>query len=178
MRAYFYADTKPLTAMKTILVPTDFSETAANALRYAVELSGSLLEPLDLVLLHVYEPVELPAGTPSDLAAKETARQEEEVLEKLKSHARKYCRHSGIRHTRVAAMRGMLSTAITQAAAHFEADLVVMGTKGVSGINAFLLNSNTAELGGARQLSGAGGATADRVHAHREDCLRGRSFPL
>lgn len=60
--------------MKTILVPTDFSKIARNAIDYAVEIAK--LTKAKLVLFHVYHvpvvPVEIPIVMPIDEVKKET----------------------------------------------------------------------------------------------------------
>ena len=73
--------------MKTIIVPTDFSETAANALNYAIEMAKEI--NASITLLHAYiVPVSITPDTPIVVVAEEDLRRSTEAhLRKLKTEA-------------------------------------------------------------------------------------------
>ncbi len=135
--------------MKKILIPIDFSETATNAVRYAVDLAESLLEPAELVLLHVCPEVK----TAETVAASEEAQYkrqeaEEEALSKLQAFARAHCRHSGIHNCLTMVTTGKLTKAIVNAVEMSQAELIIMGTRGGFGSGTFLASTNTSQLTG------------------------------
>src|ERR1035438_8203878 len=68
--------------MKTILVPTDYSDTANNALQYAVELAK--FSKAKIILLHVY-PIPVPVGEAHITVApfQELKKNNEEKIKKL-----------------------------------------------------------------------------------------------
>jgi nucleotide-binding universal stress UspA family protein len=77
--------------MKTILVPTDFSDVASNALKYAIELAK--FRPAKIILLHIYQ-IPIPTGevpimmiTPQELESENMKRiknLEKQVINKSK----------------------------------------------------------------------------------------------
>lgn len=121
-------------AIKTILFPTDFSETSAQALEYVSELAND--NRAKLVALHVLEPVPPLAADgiiiPMDLDGARNAAQ----------HELSSCRptKSGVNFDRLF-REGLAATKIVEAASEVGADLIVMGTHGRSGIRRLLLGS-------------------------------------
>lgn len=69
--------------MKTIIVPTDFSETAENALNYAIELAKMM--DATVILLHTCEIPKLRNGSKSPLLL-EVEEKNGKVLQKLEHH--------------------------------------------------------------------------------------------
>jgi universal stress protein A len=123
---------------RTILVPIDFSDCS----RQALDLARSLTRqggPTHLILIHAYfVPVELEA-----LAAEA----HEPILEVVSQHATKdldrllvELRKEGI-SAELTAHRGSPERAIVEVAIEKEADLIVMGTHGRSGLAHVLLGS-------------------------------------
>jgi nucleotide-binding universal stress UspA family protein len=55
--------------MKTILVPTDFSKNAENALQYAINLANKM--QAKIILLHSFHIDYTNAGIPADIIEKE-----------------------------------------------------------------------------------------------------------
>jgi nucleotide-binding universal stress UspA family protein len=126
-----HAGSPPPRALRTLLVPMDFSP-AAHA---AVALARTLLEPGgELVLLHAIAPV-LAAGAPErpleDPRAEQSARAE---YQKLRSSL------AGV-NTRLVLRYGAADVSVVDAAAEVAADAIVMGTRGRSGIAHVLLGS-------------------------------------
>lgn len=71
--------------MKTILVATDFSQSANNAARYAAELCA-LLKVKHLILFHAYQMPSIPAEVPVNcaLSLEQVRKNREESLQELK----------------------------------------------------------------------------------------------
>lgn len=127
--------------VNTILVPTDFSETAGAAL----ETAASLAEQFGarLVILHAYHaeipmvasvetPYALPPGFYKELAA--------EAQRRVDELARKTNDAKGI-PTSAVAVEKPPATAIVEQAQELSADMIVMGTHGHTGIKHLLLGS-------------------------------------
>jgi nucleotide-binding universal stress UspA family protein len=125
--------------LRTILVPTDFSPDARRALELAIEfakLSGAAIH-----LVHSsFFGAELhglpePLGVPQDFAeaVKRGAQRQLEELEKLVANAGLRCT-SQVRESSPIA-------AILDEVERRDADLIVMGTKGLSGLKHVLLGS-------------------------------------
>jgi nucleotide-binding universal stress UspA family protein len=129
--------------MKTILVPTDFSERAENALTYAIELARK--EQAKIILLHVYhmEPsisyIDVPV--PDD----EIRLNEEKWLDKLKGLQTKIEHAGGIVSERVARL-DLAVDGIIKEAEERNVDLIVMGTHGASGLKELIMGSNTSRV--------------------------------
>ena len=124
--------------IRTILVPTDFSTHAAKALEYATGLAKSLRAKIDL--FHAYDAplVEL---TPYHFAIPVSVLEEvrDAALEQLEELRQKVAA-DGVEAA--AHMReGTAAEAISSAANDLGADLIVMGTRGLTGLNHVLLGS-------------------------------------
>ncbi len=120
-----------------ILVPTDFSGPALQALRYAVGLAPHLTASLHL--LYVVEPAIYPAelGIAVNIEG-DLADRGREQLEKL---VKQEC---GALETQVEVATGVADLKIVETATESGADMIVMGTHGHSGLAHVLLGS-TAE---------------------------------
>lgn len=118
--------------MKTILFPTDFSENAVHASRYA----GMLTKLLDanIVLLHVYHVPMVPAFNASFEMADPILETENTVKEDLKTFAVEFMRSSNIPVERVTQQieYGFAAEKTIEVAKEINADLIVMGTEGAS----------------------------------------------
>ncbi len=124
--------------MKRILLPTDLSESADHAMRQAVEMAVHLKARLDVfhvVTLHAADPGHLKKALESYL--KEL---EEEVFADLSERSAKI-RERGV-DVEVSLARGVSAAeAIVSRAKEIEADLVVMGTHGRTGVKKLLMGS-------------------------------------
>jgi nucleotide-binding universal stress UspA family protein len=118
--------------MKTILFPTDFSENAVHASRYA----GMLMKLLDanIVLLHAYHVPMVPAFNASFEMADPISDTENTVKEDLKAFAVEFMRSSNIPVERVTQQieYGFAAEKTIEVAKEINADLIVMGTEGAS----------------------------------------------
>jgi nucleotide-binding universal stress UspA family protein len=127
---------------ETILVGTDGSESAAAALRRAVELAAVLNASLQIV--SAYEPVSASLmragrlGDRDDMPGAVNLR--EEVLGLLEAAARQ-ARDAGIDDVETFARVGDAADAIIDVAEEQRCDLIVVGNKGMTGATRFLLGS-------------------------------------
>ena len=127
--------------IRSIVVGTDGSETATHAVLQAVGLAQALEAKLELV--SAYEPV--PAGrlreerrdTPEDLQWAISGR--EDVDTTLEAAAT-VAREAGVA-VELYARQGDPADAILDVAEEQEADLIVVGNKGMTGAKRFLLGS-------------------------------------
>ncbi|NOU18270.1 MAG: universal stress protein [Bacteroidales bacterium] len=106
-----------------LLIPWDFTPVAENALKYAVKI-GSLATASQVELIHVVE-----AG---GLFAKGRL-SEKETTEKLKIDYNRIKEQYGI-EVKTAVMEGNIFHTISDYAAEVNADLVIMGTHGIKGV--------------------------------------------
>jgi nucleotide-binding universal stress UspA family protein len=135
-----FAPTPERIKLKHILVPTDFSEPAKKALRYA----ASFAEQFDarITLLHVVEPIPFGAG----VEAVPLMMPEDELAILAKSRLASLGRHEFMPLLQVSPMvsRGKAWQEIVAAARKTEADLILIATHGYTGLEHALLGS-TAE---------------------------------
>lgn len=127
--------------MERILVPVDFSETATDALRFALPFARETGARLDL--LHVLTPLSLPAeaaSLPREWSEYES-RQRRDATARLKKLAAEVCRPA---RANVLLAEGDPVALITAAAREQRSDLVVVSTHGHTGLKRFFLGS-TAE---------------------------------
>lgn len=115
--------------MKTILALIDFSDASINALSFAAELSKR--SSARLLLVNILQKAEDEEETKNKLTAIESD---------LKKNF-----DSGIKCESLLA-HGNLITAINQIIATQQPDLIVMGTKGASGLKRILIGSNTVNV--------------------------------
>lgn len=128
--------------MNTVLLPTDFSSNAAVALEYAVELSLRL--NATLVIFHSFHSYY--AG-PNVVAVPEHEMRQED-LDKLLSLKDLALQKAGGRELsiKIESRAGMAADAIVGYADELNADLVVMGTQGATGLEEALLGSVTSNV--------------------------------
>lgn len=126
-------------SIRTILVPTDFSDVSFEAIRYAM----SLAEPYqaDLHLLHVVDDAPVLAfhtmEMTTDFVIEDTTRSAEQHLQEfVKSHD-----IHGRKGVTLAVRHGNPYDEITRYATDIEADMIVMATHGRTGLAHVLLGS-------------------------------------
>jgi nucleotide-binding universal stress UspA family protein len=135
--------------MKRILVPTDFSDCADNALDFALQSARIL--PAEITLLHAFDK----QGTlyTDYMGVNKEFRQVllQEAEDKLTALKESIEMHRDIAaDTRV--IPGSLKKAIEQATSERNYDLIVMGTSGAGGLKERLWGSNTGEVIAASTL--------------------------
>jgi nucleotide-binding universal stress UspA family protein len=129
--------------MKTILVPTDFSETANSAATYAAQLAKSY--GLKIILLHVYH-LPLPS-TGADFGLLPDLDLEKENFEILTNYKNTLLQTIGGGLDIECQVRiGFAVDEIESAADDLKADLLVMGISGGGKISEFLMGSTATTL--------------------------------
>jgi len=128
--------------MKTILVPTDFSENAENALTYACEFNKEI--KAKIIIFHSYH-IPLPADEFALQAISLTQTEELEISQLNETKAIIEKRYPSIQFEVVASF-GMAAEAIENQIKKDAVDLIIMGTHGSGGIKEFLLGSFTAAV--------------------------------
>jgi nucleotide-binding universal stress UspA family protein len=126
--------------MKNIVVPTDFSDNADNALRYAINLAVHFGSKIHLI--NTYE-VRSQAGSLvsiRDILRKDA---EEELAQVVKKYNDRFVEGSSLE---AKALEGYTSDTVTKYAKKYGADLIVMGTQGASALKGTFLGSNTAAV--------------------------------
>ena len=120
----------------TILCPLDFSAASASLVAYAAALAVAY--GAELRLLHVCEPQEDPSGQRPDATvfAPCTAR-----MQALRTAAEA----AGATRVHTGMVRGEAAPAIVAEAARQQADLIVIGAHGQTGLTRFLMGT-TAEI--------------------------------
>ncbi len=127
---------------KSIVVGTDGSDTAGQAVRQAVELAKDVGAKVEMV--SAYEPVssqrlsEERRQAPEDLQW--TINPREDVDATLEAAA-EVARSARASRSRIYARQGDPADAILDVAEEQEADLIVVGNKGMTGAKRFLLGS-------------------------------------
>ena len=126
---------------RSIVVGTDGSETATEAVKQAVELAQATKAKVELV--SAYEPVsntrlrEEATQVPDDL---QWAVNPREDVDATLEEARELAANAGVDVT-VFARQGDPADAILDVAEETKADLVIVGNKGMTGARRFLLGS-------------------------------------
>lgn len=131
--------------MKRILLPTDFSTTAWNAIKYALTLFAE--EACTFYVLHTYTPAfyridYLLGGPPFSAIADEEVNRSVAGLERTRAEMMKISGNPEHKFEIVSAFN-VLSHEINDLTDNKKIDLVVMGTKGATGAREVFIGSNT-----------------------------------
>jgi nucleotide-binding universal stress UspA family protein len=126
--------------MKNIVVPTDFSNNAENALKYAINLAihfGSKI--------HLITSFEAPSQAGSLVSIRDFLRKdaEEELSKVVNKYQDRFIKGSSME---TKAIEGYTSDVISGYAKKCHADLIVMGTQGASALKGTFMGSNTAAV--------------------------------
>jgi nucleotide-binding universal stress UspA family protein len=129
--------------IRKVLIPYDFSETAELALEHAVFMAK--LHKADIILVHVIESYSFTSAISSAFGKSQS-----EFEEKIESSANDKLQQLTERLHHDSGMKvihrtesGKIYKKIVGVAEEIEADMIVMGTHGVSGFQDFLVGSNT-----------------------------------
>jgi nucleotide-binding universal stress UspA family protein len=118
--------------MKTILFPTDFSENALHASKYAGMLAGNLHS--NLVLMNVYSvPMVSEYLLPQDIELF-LQQNKDDAEANLNTFKKEFIKNSGLPAEKVSTRveYGFIGDKIVEAAKELKVDLIVMGTKGAN----------------------------------------------
>lgn len=125
--------------LKRLLVPTDFSKAARNAVDYAAALAVDLQAELHLV--HVVQlPTVVHSGAFFDINVREQLLQE--ANEQMKRRQQSLLKQWPDLQLNTKTFLGKVEEGLPQQATELKADLIVMGTEGSSGLKR-LVGSNT-----------------------------------
>lgn len=134
--------------MKNILIPTDFSENAKNALKYAQQLFKQT--KCNFYLLHVSDFINYPIKKLSYNADEELQTEEpillskkqlKEVLQKIETTS------SNVKHNYISVHEhGFFLESIKKNIDEKKIELIIMGTKGVTGFRKRIIGSNTGDV--------------------------------
>jgi nucleotide-binding universal stress UspA family protein len=132
--------------MKKILLPTDFSDNALNAINYALQLFKG--DKCTFYLLNTYTPVIYSydyqmstagyLGEVVDVVKKNST----DKLDKLKNQLNKKYKNENHKLVTISSFN-LLTDEIKDLIDTYNLDLIVMGTKGASGAKEILFGSNT-----------------------------------
>jgi nucleotide-binding universal stress UspA family protein len=120
-----------------IMVPFDFSETADAALAWAADLRAATGAP-PIEMIHAVDARVL--GTP-ELPVNPIVPDEEETLRLEQRMRDAAARHHAKANVHVIVQASELPRIVTDAARELRADLIAMGTHGLSGVRRLLLGS-------------------------------------
>jgi nucleotide-binding universal stress UspA family protein len=126
--------------MKTIIIPTDYSPVATNAMHYGIDMAKAT--NASILLLHVYNiPVSYTEVPVMLVSVEELRKNNEDKISELKKEVEHIT--SGSLKVYTEARLGNLSDELEELCNKIRPFAVVMGTKGTSGIEKVLFGSNT-----------------------------------
>lgn len=127
-----------------ILLPTDFSETASNALKQAISIA--IKAKAELKLVHVIIPeMNYEASVPIPHSKSYNANLKKNVEKKLENLAGQIEKVNSIKVS-IKVTLGVPHKEICSIAEEEEIDIIVMGTHGASGISEFFAGSNASKI--------------------------------
>ncbi len=134
--------------MKNILLPTDFSENSWNAIKYALDLYKET--PCNFYILHVtmisnYTGSEFPMLTATDVVEKTHLKYAKTELKNLLKRIKKLPDNAK-HHFYTISVYNYFIDAIKTQIEEKKIDLIIMGTKGASGLTEVIIGSNTGDL--------------------------------
>jgi len=134
--------------MKYILIPTDFSENSWNAIEYALSFYKDT--PCNFYLLHVtlitnYGASEYPLYPSDEVTNKTLLGQSKTALESLEKKIQKLYPNP-IHEFFLINVCDFFIDAVKKVIKEKGIDLIVMGTKGASGLSEIIIGSNTGDL--------------------------------
>jgi len=151
---HFYSDlihiqNIKLMQMKRIIVPTDFSECASNAIRYAIQVASLIDAQLEIICLH--SPEQISNSTPIYDVHDGNVDIPDSLITMMNELKKELSNHALLKFEIHINNASALDTYITEFAKKNEVLLVIMGTEGAHDyINYF---SNTSELMEKRKVA-------------------------
>ena len=123
--------------MKKILVPTDFSKNAENALNFAINLANQFESKI--YLLSVYQ-AHSPAGNLKNIDRFLKEENEDQLSALVKKHKPALSHNSSME---TITLNGNTTGMIASFADSRDVDLIIMGTQGSTGLKEIFIGSNT-----------------------------------
>lgn len=130
-------------SIKKILIPYDFSETAALSLEHAIHMAQ--LNKAEITLLHIAESASFTSALAHAFSKNYEKEVEGEASKKLDELAHKIHLESGVQVTAKTEV-GRIYRKIASVAKETNADIIVMGTHGSSGYQKFTVGTNTSKV--------------------------------
>jgi nucleotide-binding universal stress UspA family protein len=128
-------------AIKKILIPTDFSDTAALALEHAVKMA-KLLDS-EITLLHVVSTFAFRVNLPEvDVDESQNTKLSGAIGAKLAELAENIRTASGVK-VNTLITSGRIREEVVRIAEEIDADIIIVGTHGVTGLKEFFMGSNS-----------------------------------
>lgn len=130
--------------MKTIILPTDFSTVADNALSFANSIANRTQSRI--ILLHTYHAPVLTPMSGGYAQAAPTEDIERELAEKLHHQCQNLSRNYPNVQYESKLLNGLLVDVLPAYAKEAGADMIVMGTDGAHGLKQLLVGTRSAEI--------------------------------
>lgn len=133
--------------MKQILLPTDFSPISINAMQYATRLFKDI--PCTFYVLNVFRIPYLTNEELMDQNAANLALVEDEMYENSKEEMEKLLEvipKNEIHSFQTISDYNLFSLAVEQVVQEKQIELIIMGTKGASGVKEIFLGSNASDV--------------------------------
>jgi len=125
--------------VKKILVPVDFSAHSQEAVRAAADLSQRY--DASVTIVHVFEPVAYPLPEGYALYTPQQLANLANEFEKLLVTAKRDAEAAGARRVDTRGLQGIAASEIVDFAQAHDIDMIVMGTRGRTGVRHVLLGS-------------------------------------
>ena len=132
-----------------ILVPTDFSEVAVNAVDFAISLSSKI--GAELHVIHINPVPVADINFPQETYQLYMDELNKESLEKITHMKKELLLPSGVKFV-TDTMMGFVTDEIQKYVKDNNIDLIIMGTTGASGMQELLIGSNTASVVGKTHI--------------------------
>jgi nucleotide-binding universal stress UspA family protein len=130
--------------MRKVLLPTDFSEGAANALQFLTQQFR--YEPLEITLLHTYHLQIVDPFTHQEMISMQEKELRTWAEEKLENIKQKILHELPGSHVNCVTRLGLAVDEILNFSEENDIDFIIMGTLGASGLSEILIGSNTAKV--------------------------------
>ncbi|MES2774681.1 MAG: universal stress protein [Bacteroidota bacterium] len=128
--------------MKTFIVPTDFSETALNAARFAVQMAAGVANS-EVILYNVFDDIK---SSTVEAAVKSNVISRQELMMTILEKMQEQLSELAPVRIRVAAEAGELMKNLPVFAETEKADMIVMGINGASRLSQVFMGSNAINI--------------------------------